>query len=58
MDVGGEGSTGVKGNQEGGEENGPVRKKEERGKEESSRRRGRGLHCDANAVTGKPAGAE
>lgn len=30
MDVGGEGSTGVKGNQEGGEENGPVRKKEER----------------------------
>lgn len=58
MDVGGEGSTGVKGNQEGGEENGPVRKKEETGKVDSSRRRGMGLHCDVNIVIGKPGGAE
>lgn len=58
MNVGGEGSTRVKGNKEGGSENGPVRKKEETGKVDSSRRRGMGLHCDVNAVIGKQAGAE
>lgn len=51
--MGGEGSMGVKRNLEGREENGRVRKKEERWRVDCCQRRGKGFHCDKNAVIGK-----
>lgn len=51
--MGGEGSMGVKRNLEGREENGRVRKKEERRRVDSCQRRGKGFHCDEKTVIGK-----